>query len=112
VGPYRPVVRAGDWIICSGQLGLRAGELADGLAAQLRQAIANLEGLLSNEGARLSDVVKTTVFLTDMADFDEMNATYIEYFAEPRPARSAVAVRGLPRGALVEVEAWAFSPSR
>jgi len=112
VGPYRPVVRAGDWIICSGQLGLRDGELANGFVAQLRQAIANLDALLASEQLRLSDVMKTTVFLTDMADFDEMNATYVEYFAEPRPARSAVAVAGLPRGAVVEIEAWALQTAR
>jgi 2-iminobutanoate/2-iminopropanoate deaminase len=57
-------------------------------------------------------VAKTTVFLTDMADFDEMNAIYVEYFAEPRPARSAVAVLGLPRGAAIEIEAWALHPAR
>jgi 2-iminobutanoate/2-iminopropanoate deaminase len=68
--------------------------------------------LLAREGANLTDVVKTTVFLTDMADFDAMNATYVESFADPRPARSAVAVLGLPRGALVEIEAWALQLSR
>jgi 2-iminobutanoate/2-iminopropanoate deaminase len=110
-GPYRPVVRAGEWIICSGQLGVQAGELLEGAGAQFRQAVANLESLLVSEGASLSDVVKTTVFLTDMADFDEMNGIYLEYFAEPRPARSAVAVVALPRGARIEIEAWAFPPS-
>jgi 2-iminobutanoate/2-iminopropanoate deaminase len=110
-GPYRPVVRAGDWIICSGQLGVQAGELVDGVGAQLRQAIANLESLLAAEGAALADVAKTTVFLTDMADFDEMNGIYIGCFSEPRPARSAVAVVALPRGARIEIEAWAYQPS-
>jgi 2-iminobutanoate/2-iminopropanoate deaminase len=110
-GPYRPVVRAGDWIICSGQLGVQAGELLDGVGAQLRQAVANLESLLASEGATLSQVMKTTVFLADMADFDEMNGIYLECFSEPRPARSAVAVVALPRGARIEIEAWAFQPS-
>jgi 2-iminobutanoate/2-iminopropanoate deaminase len=110
-GPYRPIVRAGDWIICSGQLGVQAGELVDGVGTQLRQAVANLESLLASEGATLSQVVKTTVFLTDMADFDEMNGIYVECFAEPRPARSAIAVVALPRGAQIEIEAWAFQPS-
>jgi 2-iminobutanoate/2-iminopropanoate deaminase len=110
-GPYRPVVRAGDWIVCSGQLGARAGELVDGVGAQLRQAVANLESVLASEGASLADVVKTTVFLTDMADFDEMNGIYLDCFAEPRPARSAIAVVALPRGARIEIEAWAFQPS-
>jgi 2-iminobutanoate/2-iminopropanoate deaminase len=110
IGPYRPVVRAGEWIICSGQLGLVDGELAAGVSAQLRVAITNLDALLGTEGAALLDVVKTTVFLVDMADFDEMNATYVECFTENRPARSAVAVAGLPRGAQVEIEAWAYRP--
>ena len=110
-GPYRPVVRAGEWVICSGQLGVIAGELVDGVGAQLRQAISNLESLLAAEGASLADVMKTTVFLTDMADFDEMNGVYVEYFVDPRPARSAVAVVALPRGARVEIEAWAHQPS-
>jgi len=110
-GPYRPAVRAGDWIICSGQLGVQAGELVDGVGAQFRQAVANLESVLESEGATLSDIVKTTVFLTDMADFDEMNGIYLECFSEPRPARSAVAVVALPRGARIEIEAWAFQPS-
>jgi 2-iminobutanoate/2-iminopropanoate deaminase len=110
-GPYRPVVRAGEWIICSGQLGVQAGELVEGVGAQFRQAVANLESLLASEGASLADVMKTTVFLTDMADFDEMNGIYLEFFSEPRPARSAVAVVALPRAARIEIEAWAFSPS-
>ena len=111
IGPYQPVVRAGEWIICSGQLGIVSGELADGTGPQLRQAIANLAALLDSQGATLADVAKTTVFLVDMADFDEMNATYVECFNGSRPARSAVAVAGLPRGARVEIEAWAFRPS-
>ena len=110
IGPYSPVVRAGDWVICSGQLGIRSGELADGFAAQLRQALANLEALLQGAGASLADVVKTTVFLIDMTDLDEMNSIYVECFRGHRPARSAVAVQALPRAAKVEIEAWAFRP--
>lgn len=108
VGPYTPIVRAGDWLVVSGQLGVAGGELADGVAAQVRQAVGNLEALLGTEGAALTDVVKTTVFLTDMAHYDAMNAAYVEAFGDHRPARSAVAVAGLPRRALVEVEAWAL----
>lgn len=109
VGPYRPAVRAGDWIICSGQLGLRSGALVDGgVASQLTQAIENLTAVLADEGATLSDVVKTTVFLTDMATFDEMNGAYVAAFGALRPARSAVGVVALPRGASVEIEAWAW----
>ena len=112
VGPYSPVVRAGDWLICSGQLGLREGGLvAGGTAAQLTVAIDNLAALLEAQGAGLADVAKTTVFLADMADYGEMNDAYVEAFGEHRPARSAVAVAGLPLGALVEIEAWAYAPS-
>jgi 2-iminobutanoate/2-iminopropanoate deaminase len=108
VGPYTPIVRAGDWLVVSGQLGLRDGELVNGgVPEQLEQALDNLAALLAGEGASLADVVKTTVFLRHMDDYDRMNETYVAAFGDHRPARSAVAVAGLPRGALVEVEAWA-----
>jgi len=109
VGPYTPIVEAGDWLIVSGQVGISDGKLVDGgLQAQLEQALQNLSGLLAEHGATLSDVVKTTVFLTDMGDYAAMNETYIAAFGDHRPARSAVAVAALPIGALVEVEAWAL----
>ena len=108
VGPYTPIVRAGDWLVVSGQLGLRDGDLVSGgVQEQLQQALDNLAALLAGEGASLADVVKTTVFLRHMDDYDRMNETYVAAFGDHRPARSAVAVAGLPRGALVEVEAWA-----
>ena len=108
VGPYTPVVRAGEWLVVSGQLGLVDGELVNGgVPEQLQQALDNLAGLLAGEGASLADVVKTTVFLRHMDDYERMNETYVAAFGDHRPARSAVAVAGLPRGALVEVEAWA-----
>ena len=108
VGPYAPIVVSGDWLICSGQLGVTDGELvAGGVKAELTCAIANLERLLAGQGATLRDVVKTTVFLTDMADFSAMNESYVAAFSGHRPARSAVAVVGLPLGAHVEIEAWA-----
>lgn len=111
VGPYSAAVRAGDFLFCSGQLGAINGELvAGGLERELAQAIANLSAVLGSEGARLSDVVKTTVFLIDMADFETMNSVYRDCFADHRPARSAVAVAALPRGAHVEIEAVAYSP--
>ena len=97
----------------SGQVGLRDGRLVpEGTAGQLRQAIANLSDLLEAEGASLADVVKTTVFLLHMRDYADMNEAYVAAFGETRPARSAVAVAELPIGALVEVEAWAYKPSR
>ncbi|MGH9062650.1 MAG: RidA family protein [Acidimicrobiales bacterium] len=108
VGPYTPVVRAGEWLVCSGQLGLADGALVDGgVGAQVRQAVANLDRLLSGEGASLSDVVKTTVFLADIGDYPAMNDAYMAAFGDHRPARSAFAVAALPMGGLVEIEAWA-----
>jgi 2-iminobutanoate/2-iminopropanoate deaminase len=110
VGPYSPVVRTGSWLICSGQVGLRDGALVDGgVREQTVQALANLRLLLEGEGASLSDVVKTTVFLTDMGDFAAMNEEYAAAFGDHRPARSTVGVAALPLGAVVEVEAWARS---
>ena len=112
LGPYSPIVRAGDFLIVSGQTGAQDGVLVDGLEAQVRTAMAALDALLTTHGARLRDVVKTTVFLTDMADFAAMNAIYAEIFGETRPARSTVAVAGLPLGACFEIEAWAHRPVR
>jgi 2-iminobutanoate/2-iminopropanoate deaminase len=109
LGPYTPVARAGAWVICSGQLGLHEGELVDGVVAQTTQAVTNLAAALALEGARLGDVVKTTVFLADIADFEEMNAAYAEAFGDHRPTRSCIGVAALPRGARVEIEAWAFT---
>jgi 2-iminobutanoate/2-iminopropanoate deaminase len=123
VGPYSPVVAAGPWLICSGQLGLvppgpgsGASASADpppvlvegGAVAQLGQALANATRLLGEHGASLHDVVKTTVFLTDMDDAPGVNRAYVECFGDHRPARSMVAVAGLPMGAAVEVEVWAY----
>ena len=109
VGPYTPIVRAGDWLICSGQVGIVDGRRVDGgVAAQTTQAIQNAATLLEGEGAGLDDVVKTTVFLADIADYATMNDAYVAAFGDHRPARSAVAVAGLPLGAAVEVECWAL----
>ncbi len=108
IGPYTPIVRAGDLLICSGQVGLVDGAVVPGgVAAETRQAIANIEALLVAEGAALTDVVKTTVFLRHMRDYPIMNEVYVECFGDHRPARSTVAVVELPAVALVEVEAWA-----
>lgn len=113
IGPYTPIVRAGDLLVVSGQLGLRDGEMvAGGVVAETTQAMANLAALLETEGASLTDVVKTTVFLRHMRDFDLMNEAYVAALGEHRPARSAFAVAELPRVALVEIEAWAWSPRR
>jgi len=116
VGPYSAVLRAGEWVVTSGQLGVVPGTdgnlslMEGGTEAQLRQALANLVDVLSREGASLADVVKTTVFLVDMTDYPIVNDVWVEVFVEHRPARSAVAVAALPLGARVEVEAWAYAP--
>jgi 2-iminobutanoate/2-iminopropanoate deaminase len=108
--PYTPIVRAGDWLIVSGQIGLDGGELVTGgVQPELRQAIANMTALLEREGSSLAAVRKTTVFLRHMRDYPLMNETYAELFAEPYPARSAFAVSELPFVALIEVEAWAYT---
>jgi 2-iminobutanoate/2-iminopropanoate deaminase len=107
--PFRPAVQAGDWLAVSGQIGLEGDELvAGGAGAQTRQALNNLEQVLVGNGCSLAAVVKVNVFLTTMTDYDAMNVAYAEVFSTQPPARSAVAVSGLPLGALVEVEAWAF----
>jgi 2-iminobutanoate/2-iminopropanoate deaminase len=104
-------VRAGDWLVVSGQLGLADGALVHGgVAAEVRQALANMAALLEAEGASLASVVKTTVFLTHMSDYGPMNEAYMEGFGDHRPARAAVAVAGLPLSAKVEIEAWAYLP--
>ena len=109
VGPYTPIVRAGEWLVVSGQVGVSEGKLVGGgVVAQTKRSLANLAALLEGEGASLADVVKTTVFLTDIDDWPAMNEAYVEAFGDHRPARSAVAVAGLPLGAVVEVEAWAY----
>jgi 2-iminobutanoate/2-iminopropanoate deaminase len=107
--PYTPSVRAGDWLVVSGQVGLADGKLvAGGLEAELRQAIANLRAQLDANGAALTNVVKTTVFLRHMSDYALMNEVYMDELGDHRPARSAIGVAELPLGALVEVEAWAW----
>jgi 2-iminobutanoate/2-iminopropanoate deaminase len=115
IGPYTPIVRAGPWLICSGQLGLAqvpegapAQLVGGGATAQLTRALANAEALLASEGAAPTDVVKTTVFVTDMSGYGEVNEAYAAYFGDHRPARSVVGVAALPMGAAVEVEVWAY----
>ena len=95
----------------SGQLGQHDGALVHGgVRAEVTQALANIASLLDGEGASLSSVVKTTVFLRHISDFDLMNEAYVAAFGDHRPARAAVAVADLPLSALVEIEAWAYSP--
>jgi 2-iminobutanoate/2-iminopropanoate deaminase len=111
LGPYTPVVRAGDWLIVSGQVGIAEGRLADGVAAQTEQAVANVRTLLESQGASLTDVAKTLCFLVDMDDFATFNEAYVAGFGDHRPARSTIGVAALPGGARMELEAWAYKPA-
>ncbi len=111
LGPYTPVVRAGDWIIVSGQLGIADGALVPGgVSAQTAQAVRNLEAQLASAGATLADVAKTLCFLTDMDTFATFNEAYVAGFGSSRPARSTIGVASLPFGGAVEIEAWAYQP--
>lgn len=112
VGPYTPVVRAGDWVIVSGQLGLKDGVMAKGVAAQTAQAVVNLKARLAEAGATINDVKKTLCFLTDMDTFATFNEAYVAGFGKSRPARSTIGVASLPAGGQVEIEAWAYKPLR
>lgn len=107
LAPYSPAVRAGDLVFLSGQVGLRPGtrELAaGGIAGETEQALQNVRSVLAAAGLTPSDVVKCTVFLADMRDYDAMNSVYGRFFDAAPPARSAVGVNGLPLGARVEIE--------
>ncbi|MFZ9931094.1 MAG: RidA family protein [Ilumatobacteraceae bacterium] len=111
LGPYTPVVRAGDWVIVSGQLGIKDGSLvAGGVSAQTTQAVKNLKERLKEQGCTLNDIAKTLCFLTDMDTFATFNEAYVAGFAGARPARSTIGVAALPFGGSVEIEAWAYKP--
>ncbi|MDE7396295.1 MAG: RidA family protein [Muribaculum sp.] len=109
IGPYSQATEAGNLVFVSGQLPIdpATGKMADDITSQTAQSINNLEAILSAAGLGLDNVVKTTVFLADMSLFGDMNAVYSARFSSPFPARSAVAVRQLPKDALVEIEAIA-----
>ncbi len=110
VGPYSPVLRAGEWVFTAGQLGLVDGALVDGgVDAQVRQIFVNATVLLMRAGASLADVVKCTVFLADMADFPTMNAAYVDCLGETRPTRSTVGNVTMALGAQVEIEFTAYT---
>lgn len=111
-GAYSQAIRTGNLIFVAGQLGAdpATGELADGVAAQAERVLLNLTAVLDAAGASLDRVVKTTVFLSDMANFATVNEAYARHFPAPYPARSTVAVRELPRGGLVEIECIAIAP--
>lgn len=107
LGPYSQAIEAGGMVFASGQVPIDPATDAfveGGITEQTRQSLTNAKHVLEAAGTDLSHVVKTTVFLADMADFAAMNEVYAQFFSQPFPARSAVAVKTLPKGALVEVE--------
>jgi 2-iminobutanoate/2-iminopropanoate deaminase len=111
IGPYSVAIESGGFVFCAGQTGIdpATGELVSAdLEAQTHQVLKNLKNVLEAAGTSLERVVKTTVFLRDMADFPKMNAIYAEYFSSNPPARSTIAVAGLPKGGVVEIEAIAL----
>ena len=106
IGPYSHAIEIEGYIFTSGQLGIdpATGKLCDGVEAQARQAFTNIKNVLEAAGASMDDVLKTTVFVTDLKDFVKVNAIYAEFFAPNFPARSCVQVAALPAGGLVEIE--------
>ena len=107
IGPYSQAIQVGNIIYTSGQIPIdpATGSFVEGgIKEQTRQSLLNVKAILEEVGLTMGNVVKTTVFMADMNDFADMNAVYAEFFTEPFPARSAVAVKTLPKGALVEIE--------
>ena len=113
IGPYSQAIQIGNLVYTSGQIPIdpTTGKFAEGgIKEQTRQSLLNVKAILEEAGLTMKNVVKTIVFIADMNDFADMNANYAEFFSEPYPARSAVAVKTLPKGALVEIEAVAALP--
>lgn len=115
LGPYSQAIVAGDLVLCAGQVGLdpaTAKLVPGGIEPETTRALENLSAVLASAGASLADVVKTTVFLADLADFKAMNEVYARHFTPPFPARSTVQVAALPATARVEIEALAIRPTK
>ena len=107
IGPYSQAIQVGNLVYTSGQIPIdpATGNFVEGgIKEQTRQSLTNVRAILEEAGLTMANVVKTTVFMADMNDFADMNAVYADYFSEPYPARSAVAVKTLPKGALLEIE--------
>ena len=106
IGPYSQAIETGGLVFASGQLPINptTGEFPEGIKEQTRQSLMNAKAILEAAGLSMKNVVKTTVLLADIADFASMNEVYAEFFEEPYPARSAFAVKSVPKGALVEIE--------
>ncbi|MEO0093695.1 MAG: RidA family protein [candidate division WOR-3 bacterium] len=112
IGPYSQAVRIGNLIFFSGQIGIdpNTGNLVSGgVGAETRQVMANIKALLTKANLTFSNIIKTTIFLTNLSDFTEVNQIYSEYFTRDFPARSTVAVNALPKGAKIEIEVIAQS---
>lgn len=110
IGPYSQAIDTGTFVYASGQIPINPadGTIPVGITAQTAQSLSNVKAILTEAGLTMDNVVKTTVFLADMADFAAMNEVYAQAFSAPYPARSAVAVRDLPKGVLVEIEVIAL----
>lgn len=111
IGPYSQSIRAGNFLFLSGQIPIEpsTGKMVTlGIETQTRQVLQNIQAILMAAGVNTDAVVKTTIYLTDLNDFQAVNEIYTEYFDEPYPARATVQVAALPRGALVEIDAIAF----
>ncbi len=106
IGPYSQAIVHGDLVFCSGQLGLdpSTGKLKEGAVEQTRQALTNLEAVLRGAGSSLHHALKVTVYLTDLSCFPQMNDVYANFFVPPYPARTAIQVSALPKGAMVEID--------
>ena len=107
IGPYSQAIQVGNLVYTSGQIPIdpATGAFVEGgIKEQARQSLTNVKAILEEVGLTMNNVVKTTVFMADMNDFADMNSVYAEFFTEPYPARSAVAVKTLPKGALIEIE--------
>ena len=113
LGPYSQAVVAGGFVFCSGTVGVdpATGLVSEGIEAQTEQALANLAAILEEAGASLADLVKTTIFYADVADFAAMNEVYARHMPDPPPARSAPGNVVLPRGLLISIEAIALAPA-
>jgi 2-iminobutanoate/2-iminopropanoate deaminase len=109
IGPYSQGIASDGLLFCSGQIGLdpASGDLVEGLEAQTERVLRNIAAILDAAGLSMADVVKTTIFLTDMNDFASVNAIYAKHAVDPPPARSTIAVAALPKGARIEIEAIA-----
>ena len=113
LGPYSHAIVAGGFVFCSGTAGIdpATGTASDGIAAQTKQALRNLDAILEAAGASMADLVKTTIFYANVDDFPELNQVYAQYMPDPPPARSAPANVDLPRGLLISIDAIAVIPA-